>query len=102
MEAGKAFALHVNPKDNVAVVLSGGVSRGTVIEIRDHVGETVELTAKSNIPYGHKIAVRPISKSEKIIKYGEVIGGASVEIAPGEHVHVHNMDSLRGRGDLNG
>lgn len=102
MEAGKAFALHVNPKDNVAVVLSGAVSRGTVVEIRDHVGETVELTAQSDIPYGHKIAIRSIAKGEKIIKYGEVIGGASVGIAPGEHVHVHNMDSLRGRGDLNG
>ena len=98
MEAGKAFALHVNPKDNVAVVLSGAVSRGTVVEIRDHVGETVELTAQSDIPYGHKVAIRSIAKGEKIIKYG----GASVGIAPGEHVHVHNMDSLRGRGDLNG
>ncbi len=102
MEAGKAFALHVNPKDNVAVVLSGPVGRGEVVEIRDHMGETVMLTAQSDIPYGHKIAVHPIAKGEKIIKYGEVIGGASAEIAPGEHVHVHNMDSLRGRGDLNG
>ena len=78
MEAGKAFALHVNPKDNVAVVLSGAVSRGVVVEVRDNMGETVELMAKGDIPYGHKIAVRPIIKSEKIIKYGEVNGGASV------------------------
>jgi altronate dehydratase small subunit len=36
---------------------------------------------------------------DSIIKYGEVIGVATREIAPGQHVHVHNLESRRGRGD---
>lgn len=36
----------------------------------------------------------------EVIKYGEIIGKASVEIRKGQHVHVHNLESLRGRGDL--
>ena len=38
----------------------------------------------------------------KIMKYGECIGAANAAIRKGEYVHVHNMDALRGRGDLNG
>ena len=34
------------------------------------------------------------------MKYGEEIGVASREISAGNHVHVHNLDSMRGRGDL--
>ncbi|MFQ5657413.1 MAG: SAF domain-containing protein [Candidatus Methylomirabilales bacterium] len=41
-----------------------------------------------------------MARGAPIIKYGQVIGRATVEIAPGDHVHVHNMESLRGRGDL--
>ena len=37
---------------------------------------------------------------EQIIKYGEEIGVATHEIKRGEYVHVHNLDSMRGRGDL--
>ncbi|MEL7569849.1 MAG: UxaA family hydrolase, partial [Eubacteriaceae bacterium] len=54
----------------------------------------------NDIPYGHKVAVIAINKGELINKYGEEIGIASKDITPGEHVHVHNLDSMRGRGDL--
>ena len=53
-----------------------------------------------DVPYGHKIAVRDIKKGELIIKYGEEIGAATRDIARGEYVHVHNLEALRGRGDL--
>lgn len=36
---------------------------------------------------------------EQITKYGEEIGIATQEIRPGDYVHVHNLDSMRGRGD---
>ena len=48
-----------------------------------------------DIPLGHKIALREIKKGEKIIEYGEVIGVAIKDIKQGEHVHVHNIKSLR-------
>ncbi|MPN58021.1 Galactarate dehydratase (L-threo-forming) [bioreactor metagenome] len=66
-------------------------------------GEKVfELQASMSVPYGHKIAVRDIKAGEDILKYGEVIGRATDDIQKGAHVHVHNVESLRGRGDLSG
>ncbi len=44
------------------------------------------------IPRGHKIATRPIASGEKVIKYNQIIGYAAVDIAPGEHVHTHNVE----------
>lgn len=52
-----------------------------------------------NIPFGHKFAIRDISKGDLIIKYGEPIGAARTDIKTGQHVHVHNLESRRGRGD---
>ena len=51
-----------------------------------------------DVPYGHKIAVRDSKKGEPINKYGEEIGIARKD-KKGEYVHVHNLDSMRGRGD---
>lgn len=100
MGVKNVYALKVNPKDTVAVVLSGPAAQGEPVEIRDHDGNSTELTALSDIPYGHKIAVCAVAAGCPIVKYGEVIGVASANIAPGEYVHVHNLESLRGRGDL--
>jgi altronate dehydratase small subunit len=41
-----------------------------------------------------------IGKGDDVVKYGEIIGRATADIAKGEHVHVHNIESLRGRGDI--
>jgi altronate dehydratase small subunit len=51
------------------------------------------------IRFGHKFAIRAIGRGEAIIKYGEPIGLATQDIAAGRHVHVHNLESTRGRGD---
>src|SRR5690242_7705224 len=50
---------------------------------------------------GHKIATRPISAGATVRKYGQVIGAATADIAPGQHVHVHNlaMSNLRASAD---
>ena len=48
------------------------------------------ITTKQFIPVGHKIATKDISKGEDIIKYDNIIGTASDNIAIGDHVHVHN------------
>ena len=63
-------------------------------------GEPLVTLVKEAIPFGHKVAIRNITAGEKIIKYGEVIGEATVDIMPGQHVHVHNLVGCRGRGDL--
>ena len=46
------------------------------------------------------MAARAIAAGEPVLKYGEVIGLASQDIAPGQWVHVHNVESARARGDL--
>lgn len=61
-----------------------------------------QVPIAQDIPYGHKFAVRPIRRGEDILKYGEVIGRATAEIGAGCHAHVQNVESLRGRGDLQG
>jgi len=54
------------------------------------------VAAVSRIPAGHKVAVRPHVMGEPVRRYGQIIGFATVPIAPGEHVHVHNC----GMGDF--
>lgn len=98
----KNIALKVNDKDNVATIFANGIVNGNVVEVRDKKGNAHELTVIGDVPYGHKIAIAPIKKGQLIIKYGEEIGMASKDIQEGEYVHVHNLDSMRGRGDLEG
>jgi altronate hydrolase len=49
------------------------------------------LVSRAAIPSGHKIALKPIAAGEVVRKYGQVIGLATADIAPGDHVHVHNL-----------
>ena len=93
------LALKVHDDDNVATVFSNGVGQGDSVVVRDKRGGSENLTVISNIPYGHKVALVDISAGEKVVKYGESLGVVVKPINKGEWVHVHNMDSLRGRGD---
>ncbi|WP_250475919.1 altronate dehydratase family protein [Caballeronia sp. GAFFF1] len=49
------------------------------------------ITVSGLIPPGHKIATRAINEGEAVRRYGQIIGFASRAIAPGEHVHTHNV-----------
>ncbi len=94
------LALKVTDKDNVATIFANGVKDGTEVDVRDKKGGSETVKVIGDVPYGHKIAVRDIKKGELIIKYGEEIGAATKDIAKGEYVHIHNLEALRGRGDL--
>ena len=96
------IALKVNDLDNVATIFANDITDGTEVEIRDKKGNTEDVMVIGDVPYGHKIAVKDIAKGQQIIKYGEEIGIATADIKKGEYVHVHNLDSMRGRGDLVG
>ncbi len=93
------LGLKVHDDDNVATIF-GDAAQGDTVEVRDKKGRQQEIATLGAIPYGHKLAVKPIAKGEIILKYGEEIGMATQDIATGAHVHVHNLDSMRGRGDL--
>jgi altronate hydrolase len=51
------------------------------------------LALREAIPLGHKVALRPIEAGAPVRKCGVPIGRATRPIAPGEHVHVHNLAS---------
>jgi altronate dehydratase small subunit len=91
-------AMIINGKDNVAVALED-VAAGDIVEARGG-GRDEKVTAVQAIPFGHKIALVPVPKGSEVYKYGEVIGRASAPLRPGEHVHIHNIEGTRGRGDL--
>ena len=96
------IALKVNDKDNVATVFTQNVSSGSNVRVIDKKGNEENVVSCDDVPYGHKIAIENIQKGSKIIKYGETIGAAIIDIKKGEHAHVQNIESLRGRGDLGG
>src|SRR6202008_2774327 len=48
------------------------------------------VTATGRIMRGHKMAVEPIAKGQPVLKFGQIIGFATEDIAPGSHVHTHN------------
>ena len=94
------LALKVDDLDNVATIFANGITDGTEVEVRDKKGNSEIITVHGDVPYGHKIALRDIAPGEHIMKYGECIGAASHPISKGDYVHVHNLNALRGRGDL--
>lgn len=91
-----ARAIVLDRSDNVATLVDPG-KNGENTSLRGSGSGHVVLA--SDIPYGHKVAVRSIAQGEAICKYGKVIGRATASIDVGEHVHVHNVEALRGRGD---
>ncbi|MCL6599471.1 MAG: UxaA family hydrolase [Alicyclobacillus macrosporangiidus] len=86
----------MHPNDDVAVALTP-LAPGTEVAAEDG---SFSVVIRQPIPFGHKFAIRRVAKGAPVHKYGQVIGGATADIEPGEHVHVHNVDSLRARGDL--
>jgi len=91
-------ALVIHEGDNVATALRD-IEAGAVVTVGR--GTTRhEMEIHEHIAYGHKFATRDIAKSELILKYGETIGRATSPIGQGTHAHIHNIESLRGRGDL--
>ena len=50
------------------------------------------VATRDTIPAGHKVAVRPIAAGEPVRKYNQIIGFATDAIAPGDHVHVQNVE----------
>jgi altronate hydrolase len=54
------------------------------------------VATSDRISAGHKVAIRPIAQGEAIRRYGQIIGFATQQIAPGQHVHTHNC----GMGDF--
>ena len=94
----RRHALAIKKEDNVGTAIRDIAAGETAIVGVDDC--SLSIPVLQAISLGHKLAVRPIRKGEDILKYGTVIGRATQDIKTGEHVHVHNVESTRGRGDL--
>jgi len=75
----------VSPRDTVAIALRD-LDAGETLVVG---GQTLTLT--SAIARGHKVALNPVKTDGYVIRYGWPIGRATSDIAPGDHVHSHNL-----------
>ena len=87
-------ALTLNQIDNVATAI-------TTLEPGENISvakgkERLKVTISDHIPFAHKFAISNIADGGIVIKYGHHIGAATTEIKAGQHVHVHNVKTLRG------
>ena len=89
------FVVH-DEHDSVGVVVVEGVKAGDRLSgwIMDQ-DKDLQVEAKSDIPIGHKLAIRELPKDSTVIKYGVDIGRVVAPIAVGEHAHVHNIKTKR-------
>jgi (2R)-sulfolactate sulfo-lyase subunit alpha len=89
------FVVH-DEGDSVGVVVVEGVRSGANLTgwIMDQDKE-LSVTARSDIPIGHKLAIKPLAKDATVVKYGTDIGRVVAAIAVGEHAHVHNIKTKR-------
>lgn len=79
--------LLLHPDDNV-LVARANAPEGTEVAL-----DSAVVRLSQSIPMAHKIARTAIAAGETIRKYGMPIGIAIADIAPGAHVHVHNIRS---------
>jgi (2R)-sulfolactate sulfo-lyase subunit alpha len=89
------FVVH-EEGDGVGVVVVEGVKAGQTLAgwiMEDD--KDVAVQAKSDIPIGHKVALRDYKPGDTVIKYGVDIGKVVAPIKQGEHLHVHNVKTKR-------
>jgi altronate hydrolase len=77
-----SLTIRLAPNDNV-VVARADILEGTAVPAEG-------VTARARIPTGHKVATRAVAQGQPVVKYDQVIGFATQDIAPGDHVHLHN------------
>ena len=83
MTAQEALSIRLNAADNVVT------AKTTLAPDTEVPGEDVTTTRQ--IPVGHKIATRRIDAGDPVRKYNQIIGFATETVAPGDHVHTHNV-----------
>ena len=83
-------------RDNVGVVVVEGLTAGTdMLCVVTEDDSEFRLTARADIPIGHKVALADLAEGDTAIKYGEDIGRIVAPVEKGGHVHVHNLKTKR-------
>ena len=78
------LVIRIHPNDDVVIARRQLVG-GTRVESEG-------ITVAGLIPPGHKVATRAIASGEPVRRYDQIIGSAKQAIAPGQHVHTHNLE----------
>jgi (2R)-sulfolactate sulfo-lyase subunit alpha len=89
------FVVH-DENDSVGVVVVEGVKAGQELSgwIMDQ-DKDIKIKTVSDIPIGHKLAIKALKNEDTVIKYGVDIGRSIAAIKVGEHAHVHNIKTKR-------
>ncbi|MCC0680702.1 UxaA family hydrolase [Clostridioides sp. ES-S-0005-03] len=87
-------AVIIDEKDNVAVAIEE-ISKNNEINFKLKDKTIKTITALDDITIYHKLAIKDMAEGDKVTKYGEHIGEANQEIKIGQHVHIHNVKSVR-------
>ena len=97
--APAARTIHIvlhEAKDTVGVAVVEGITAGTQLNawIMDE-DEIITVSARQEIPIGHKVALKDMAVGDTVYKYGVDIGKVVAPIKAGEHAHVHNIKTKR-------
>ena len=89
------FVVH-DEGDSVGVIVVEGVKSGDELTgwVMDQ-NKDISFKAASDIPIGHKLAIKPLKAGDTVIKYSTDIGKVVADIGLGEHAHVHNIKTKR-------
>ena len=92
-----AFKALIHEYNDSVAVATDDIAEGEEIVAVDMSDSSKKRSLRSTegIKLGHKIALKNLSRSAHVIEYGEVIGEATKDISIGDHVHTHNLKSLR-------
>ena len=75
--------LTLHPDDNIVVALKN-------LRVGDVVCDG-SITVSEEVKRGHKICVKSVKQSTNILKFGQIVGAATQDIAAGTLVHTHNL-----------
>ena len=88
------FLIH-DDHDDVGVAVRDLQAGESVTGVYQKSFKDTEVTLRDIVPLGHKVALKDLNQGDQIIEYNEVIGRAVVPINKGDHVHIHNIKSVR-------
>jgi (2R)-sulfolactate sulfo-lyase subunit alpha len=85
-----------DPADNVGVVVVEGLTASTdMLCVVTHDDSDFRLVVGTDVPIGHKVALKDLAVGDTVVKYGQDIGRIVAPVKRGEHVHVHNLKTKR-------
>ena len=78
-----SLTIRLHPADDVVIARQQLIGGTTLLD--------ENVTVSGLVPPGHKVATRAVPAGSPVRRYNQIIGFASRAIAPGEHVHLHNL-----------